>query len=40
MAMLIVTHDEQLAQAADSILHMEDGLWVKRFLKNVIKSHC
>ena len=28
MAMLIVTHDEQLAQAADSILHMEDGLWV------------
>ncbi len=28
MAMLIVTHDEQLAQAADSILHMQDGLWV------------
>jgi len=29
MAMLIVTHDEQLAQAADSILHMQDGLWVE-----------
>ena len=29
MAMLIVTHDEQLAQSADSILHMQDGLWVK-----------
>lgn len=28
MAMLIVTHDEQLAKAADSILHMQDGLWV------------
>lgn len=28
MAMLIVTHDEQLAQSADSILHMQDGLWV------------
>ncbi len=28
MAMLIVTHDEQLAQAADQILHMQDGLWV------------
>ena len=28
MAMLIVTHDEHLAQAADSILHMQDGLWV------------
>jgi lipoprotein-releasing system ATP-binding protein len=27
MAMLIVTHDEQLAQTADSILHMQDGLW-------------
>jgi len=23
-----VTHDEQLAQSADSILHMQDGLWV------------
>ena len=29
MAMLIVTHDEQLAQAADVILHMQDGLWVQ-----------
>lgn len=28
MAMLIVTHDEQLAQSADSILYMQDGLWV------------
>jgi len=28
MAMLIVTHDEQLAKSADHILHMEDGLWV------------
>ncbi|EZQ10337.1 MULTISPECIES: lipoprotein-releasing ABC transporter ATP-binding protein LolD [unclassified Acinetobacter] len=28
MAMLIVTHDEQLAQTADKILHMQDGLWV------------
>lgn len=28
MAMLIVTHDEQLAQQADRILHMQDGLWV------------
>ena len=28
MAMLIVTHDEQLAQSADRILHMQDGLWV------------
>lgn len=27
MAMLIVTHDEQLAQKADKILHMQDGLW-------------
>ena len=27
MAMLIVTHDEQLAKSADSILHMQDGLW-------------
>ena len=27
MAMLIVTHDEQLAQSADKILHMQDGLW-------------
>lgn len=27
MAMLIVTHDEQLAQTANSILHMQDGLW-------------
>ncbi|WP_425915293.1 lipoprotein-releasing ABC transporter ATP-binding protein LolD [Acinetobacter sp. TSRC1-2] len=28
MAMLIVTHDEQLAQAGDSILHMQDGIWI------------
>lgn len=28
MAMLIVTHDEQLAQAADKVLHMQDGVWV------------
>lgn len=28
MAMLIVTHDEQLAKAADRILHMQDGVWV------------
>jgi predicted ABC-type transport system involved in lysophospholipase L1 biosynthesis ATPase subunit len=27
MAMLIVTHDEHLAQAADSILHMQDDLF-------------
>ncbi|MFT4019885.1 MAG: lipoprotein-releasing ABC transporter ATP-binding protein LolD [Acinetobacter sp.] len=27
MAMLIVTHDEQLAQTADKILHMQDGIW-------------
>ncbi|ENU81222.1 lipoprotein-releasing ABC transporter ATP-binding protein LolD [Acinetobacter sp. ANC 4636] len=27
MAMLIVTHDEQLAQTADKIMHMQDGLW-------------
>ncbi|WP_139851605.1 lipoprotein-releasing ABC transporter ATP-binding protein LolD [Acinetobacter pullicarnis] len=29
MAMLIVTHDEQLAKSADRTLHMEDGLWVE-----------
>lgn len=29
MAMLIVTHDEQLAKSADRILHMQDGLWIK-----------
>lgn len=29
MAMLIVTHDEALAQSADRILHMEDGLWLR-----------
>lgn len=29
MSMLIVTHDEQLAQSADRILHMQDGIWVK-----------
>ena len=29
MSMLIVTHDEQLAQAADVIQHMQDGLWVE-----------
>ncbi|WP_432208981.1 lipoprotein-releasing ABC transporter ATP-binding protein LolD [Acinetobacter variabilis] len=28
MAMLIVTHDEQLAYSADRILHMRDGLWM------------
>ena len=28
MAMLIVTHDEQLAQAGDRILHMQDGVWI------------
>jgi lipoprotein-releasing system ATP-binding protein len=28
MAMLIVTHDEVLAQSADKILHMQDGVWV------------
>ena len=28
MAMLIVTHDEALAQSADKILHMQDGVWV------------
>src|SRR5690606_25233576 len=28
MSMLIVTHDEQLAQSADRILHMQDGVWI------------
>ena len=28
MSMLIVTHDEQLAQSANRILHMQDGVWV------------
>lgn len=28
MAMLIVTHDEQLARAADQTLLMQDGMWV------------
>lgn len=28
MAMLIVTHDEQLAKSADRILHMQDGSWI------------
>lgn len=28
MAMLVVTHDENLAQSADRILHMQDGRWV------------
>lgn len=27
MAMLIVTHDEALAQSADTIMHMQDGVW-------------
>ena len=30
MAMLIVTHDEKLAQSADRILHMQDGRWIQR----------
>lgn len=30
MALLVVTHDEQLAQAADRILHMQDGLWLPK----------
>jgi lipoprotein-releasing system ATP-binding protein len=30
MAMLVVTHDEQLAQAADRILHMQDGMWLSK----------
>ncbi|WP_374667957.1 lipoprotein-releasing ABC transporter ATP-binding protein LolD [Acinetobacter sp.] len=30
MAMLIVTHDEYLAQSADCILHMQDGVWVEK----------
>lgn len=30
MAMLIVTHDEKLAQSADRILHMQDGTWVTK----------
>ena len=30
MAMLIVTHDEHLAQSADAVLHMQDGLWVEK----------
>ncbi len=29
MAMLVVTHDEQLARSADHTLLMEDGLWVE-----------
>ena len=28
MAMLIVTHDEQLAKSADAVLPMQDGVWV------------
>jgi lipoprotein-releasing system ATP-binding protein len=28
MSMLIVTHDEQLAQSANRILHMQDGVWI------------
>lgn len=30
MAMLVVTHDEQLAHAADRILHMQDGSWLSK----------
>lgn len=29
MSMLIVTHDEELAQSADIIMHMQDGIWGK-----------
>jgi lipoprotein-releasing system ATP-binding protein len=28
MALLVVTHDEQLAAAADRLLHMQDGKWL------------
>ncbi len=28
MAMLIVTHDDQLAKSADRIMHMQDGRWL------------
>lgn len=28
MAMLIVTHDETLAQSADVVMHMQDGIWL------------
>lgn len=28
MAMLIVTHDEQLAKSADKVLYMQDGVWI------------
>ena len=28
MGMLIVTHDESLAQSADRVLHMRDGVWL------------
>lgn len=30
MAMLIVTHDEQLAHSADRIMHMQDGAWISK----------
>ncbi|MEB3753470.1 lipoprotein-releasing ABC transporter ATP-binding protein LolD [Acinetobacter sp. MD2(2019)] len=30
MSMLIVTHDEQLAQSANKIMHMQDGLWLEK----------
>mgnify|MGYP005996718143 FL=1 len=28
MSLLVVTHDEGLAQAADRMLHMQDGRWL------------
>jgi lipoprotein-releasing system ATP-binding protein len=28
MALLVVTHDETLAGAADRVMHMQDGRWL------------
>jgi lipoprotein-releasing system ATP-binding protein len=28
MSLLVVTHDESLAKAADRMLHMQDGRWL------------